>query len=82
MSSAAAVNPGVSNLLQTLSNIGSPALSSPAVQAALEKAPASDIVQLSAEAMQVEAVDAMFGLSSQTAGTGSDPTAMLLDTFG
>ena len=66
--STATVNPGVSNLLQTLSNINSPVLSSPAVVSALEQAPACDIVQLSAEAMQVEGMDALFGMSDGSGG--------------
>jgi hypothetical protein len=67
------INPAVSDLLQTLSNLNSPALSSPAVVSALEKAPPSDIVQLSAEATELAGVDAMFGISDGSGG--SDGTA-------
>jgi len=63
---SSSLNPGVADLLQTLSNVNSPVTNSPAVVSALEKAPASDIVQLSAEANQLESVDALFGISSPT----------------
>jgi hypothetical protein len=69
MSSVSSVNPGLQSLLQSLSNIGSPVLSSPSVVSALQNAPPSDIVQLSAEATQLEGVDAMFGMSSDSSGT-------------
>ncbi|HTX40070.1 MAG TPA: hypothetical protein VME43_33855 [Bryobacteraceae bacterium] len=65
------MNPGVSDLLQTLSNLNSPVLSSPAVVSALENASPSDIVQLSAEASQLEGVDAMFGISDSSDGSDS-----------
>jgi hypothetical protein len=64
MGSVSTINPGVENLLQTLTNLGSPVVSSPAEVSALEKAPASDIVQLSMEATQLEGVEAMFGMPS------------------
>lgn len=88
--STTAVNPGVSNLLQTLSAIDSPVVSSPAAVTALENAPASDIVEISAEALQVEGVAALFGdsgssspspasalqaLASSTTAAGSGSTA-------
>src|SRR5580658_10275298 len=63
---SSSLNPGVADLLQTLSNVGSPALNSPAVLKALESAPASDIVQLSTEATQLQSVDALFGISATT----------------
>jgi len=59
----------LTNLLQTLSNSGSTISSSPAVLSALEKAPASDIVQLSTAATQLESVDAIFGLSYGSSNT-------------
>jgi hypothetical protein len=74
---SASMNPGVSDLLQTLSNFNSPVLSSPAVTAALEKASPSDIVQLSAEATQLENVDAMFGLADSSGGSGDGLTSAL-----
>jgi hypothetical protein len=61
---SSSLNPGVADLLQTLSNLGSPTLNSSAVKSALEKAPASDIVQLSSEATQLQNVDAMFGIGT------------------
>lgn len=62
--SSTAVNPGVSDLLQTLSTLNSPVLSSPKVVTALENAPAADIVKLSTEATQLENVETMFGMTS------------------
>jgi len=73
------INPGVSELLQTLSSLNSPALSSPAVVSALEKAPPSDIVQLSAAAAELAGVDAMFGVSDGAGG--SDGTNSLMSAL-
>jgi hypothetical protein len=74
---SASINPGVSDLLQTLSNVGSPVLSSPAVVSALEKASPSDIVQLSTEATQLEGVDAMFGIADGSDSSGSGVSSLL-----
>lgn len=74
MASVSATNPGVADLLQTLSNIDSPVVSSPAAIAALEKAPPTDIVQLSEAAMQLEGLDAMFGIQNGSNATGSEAT--------
>jgi hypothetical protein len=74
---SSSLNPGVSELLQTLSNINSPVLSSPAVVSALEKAPESDIVQLSNEALQLQSVDTMFGISNGSSSSGSDMSSLL-----
>jgi phage tail protein X len=72
MSAVASVNPGLADLLQTLSSLNSPVLSSSRVTSALEKAPAADIVQLSIAATQLEGVDAMFGISNgSNAGANS-----------
>src|SRR5271157_3958033 len=72
MGSVSSANPGLQNLLQTLSNLNSPVLSSPVVTSALETAPPADIVQLSMAATQLEGVDAMFGISNgPTANTNS-----------
>jgi hypothetical protein len=60
------ISTSVSNLLQTLSAIDPGAVSNPAVAAALQKAPASDIVQLSTAAAQLQNVDALFGTSDTT----------------
>lgn len=64
MGSVPAVNAGLSDLLQTLSNVNSPVLSSKAAVSALESAPPSDIVQLSEAAIQLEGVDAIFGVAN------------------
>ena len=69
---SSSLNPGVADLLQSLTNVNSPVASSPTLVSALEKAPASDIVQLSAEATQLESVDALFGISSPTASSVSN----------
>ena len=53
VASAASTNPGLTNLLQSLTQIGSPLASSPQVLAALQKAPPADIAELSAEAIQL-----------------------------
>lgn len=69
-----ATNNGLSDLLQTLTNENSPllsTLSSPNIQQALESAPASDIVEISAQAQQLQSVDELFGISN-TASTQSD----------
>ena len=73
MSSASSVNPGVQSLLQTLSNVNSPVLSSSKVVSALDTAPASDIVQLSAAATQLENMDALFGVSDGSSASTSSP---------
>jgi hypothetical protein len=60
---------GLTDLLQTLTNENSPllsTLSSPAIQTALENAPASDIVEISDQAMQLQATDALFGITSSS----------------
>jgi len=62
-------NNGLADLLQNLTNENSPllsTLSSPKVQAALENAPASDIVQISDQALQLQATDALLGISNPT----------------
>jgi hypothetical protein len=69
---SSSLNPGVADLLQSLTNVNSPVMNSPAVVSALEKAPASDIVQLSAEATQLEGVDALFGISGTSATSNTD----------
>jgi hypothetical protein len=64
-------------LLQNLSNAGSTIASSPAVLSALEKAPTSDIVQLSTAATQLESVDALFGISNGSSTSTPTPLANL-----
>jgi hypothetical protein len=79
MGSVASTNSGLSDLLQTLSNENSPllsTLSSPTVEAALEKAPASDIAEISVEAQQLQIADAIFGDASTAAsGTSTSGTS-------
>jgi hypothetical protein len=72
--STGSTNNGLSDLLQTLTNDNSPllsTLSSPTVEAALENAPASDIVQISDEAQQLQTAAALFGISN-TSSTSAD----------
>jgi hypothetical protein len=71
MGSVSSLNPGVADLLQTLTNLKSPVMSSQASVTALEKAPPADIVQLSTAANQLASVDAMFGISSSSSATGT-----------
>jgi hypothetical protein len=68
---SSSLNPGVADLLQTLTNVNSPVLNSKSVVSALEKAPPSDIVQLSAEATQLQSVDALFGISASSSSSTS-----------
>jgi hypothetical protein len=82
--SAGSSNNGLSDLMQTLTNENSPllsTLSSPSVQSALENAPLSDIVEISEQALQLQSVDALFGLSS-TANTSSDSLFTALADIG
>ncbi|HTC89005.1 MAG TPA: hypothetical protein VK686_11945 [Bryobacteraceae bacterium] len=76
MGSVASTNPlasnnnnGLADLLQNLTNENSPllsTLSSPTVQAALQNAPASDIAEISDQALQLQATDALLGISNPT----------------
>ena len=71
---ANSTNNGLADLLQNLTTDNSPllsTLSSPSVQAALENAPASDIVQISSEAQQLQTADALFGISN-TSNSATD----------
>jgi hypothetical protein len=72
MGSVATTSNGLSDLLQTLTNEKSPllpTLTSPKIEAALENAPASDIVKISDEAVQLQNAEALFG----TPSTASSP---------
>jgi hypothetical protein len=72
--SAGSSNNGLSDLLQTLTAENSPllsTLSSPSIQTALENAPTSDIVEISEQAMQLQATDALFGISNSSDDTSS-----------
>ena len=77
MGSVSSLNPGVADLLQTLSNVNSPVLSSPAVVSALENAPTSDIVQLSQSATQLQNVDMLFGLPNSAAQSSTNSISSL-----
>lgn len=64
MGSVASVNPGVGDLLQALYNNNSslsPVLSPSAVEAALQAASPTDLVQLSAQARQLQQTADLFG---------------------
>jgi hypothetical protein len=77
MGSVSSLNPGVANLLQTLSNVNSPVLSSPAAVSALESAPANDIVQMSMSATELENVDTLFGISNSASdGSGTNLSSL------
>jgi len=69
---SSSLNPGVADLLQTLTNVNSPILNSQSTVNALEKASPADIVQLSAEATQLEGVDALFGISAPSNSQASN----------
>ena len=75
MGTTSSVNLGVANLLQDLTNVGSPLASSPTAVAALEKASPSDIVQLSAEASQLQGLDVLFGQNTATTATANQSAA-------
>lgn len=68
----ASTSNGLSDLMQSLTSDNSPllsALSTPSVEAALEKAPASDIVQISDAALQLQTTDALFGISDTSSSS-------------
>jgi hypothetical protein len=74
------INPGLADVLNILSNSASTALSSllssSKVQSALQNASPADLVQLSDQALQLQAVDSLFGNpdTSQTVGLfGASP---------
>lgn len=77
MGTVSSLNPGVSGLLQSLSDLNSPVLSSKAAVSALEKAPSADIVQLSRAVNQLKNVDAIFGISESSASSSSSLLAAL-----
>jgi len=78
VASVAPTNPGLTNLLQSLTQIGSPLASSPQVVSALQKASPADIAELSAEAIQLQGVDALFGSidSNSTDSSVTDPNSI------
>ena len=77
MGSVGSVNPGIGDLLQSLYNNGaslSPVLSSSAVESALQTASPADLVQLSAQALQLQQTADLFGTydpASQISGPGA-----------
>lgn len=75
---SSSINPALADLFQTLANVNSPALTSPAVTQALEKASPGDIVQLSMAANQLESVDAMFGVTDGSTNTSDNSMNNLL----
>ena len=80
MGSVASTSNGLSDLMQTLTNENSPllpTLSSPKIEAALENAPASDIVQISDEAIQLQNAEALFGAPN----TASSPIEALFGAY-
>lgn len=66
MGTVSSTNPGLANLLQTLSNVDSPLLSSQSTLSAIENSSPADIVKLSDAATQLQEVGAIFGDGSQT----------------
>lgn len=81
MGSASSINPGVANLLQTLSGVDSTVLSSPKTVSALENAPPADIVQLSDDATQLATVNALFGLPNSASDTSDTSVNNLLESL-
>jgi hypothetical protein len=77
VSTVSSTNTIVANLLQTLSNAGSPVASSPALVSALDKSSPADIVKLSTDAAQLESVDAIFGISGGSSTATSTPLSNL-----
>ena len=76
MGSVSSTNPGVADLLQTLSKVGSPLASSSKDVSALEKASPADLVQLSTAAMQLENVDTLFGGTTGANAGGTSGTSL------
>lgn len=74
MSTSGLGSSGIASLLQTLSNEGVPSLSSANVKAALEKAPAKDIVALSVAASKLQGIGQLFG-NSESSQTSNDPVS-------
>jgi hypothetical protein len=78
---SAVANPGLADVLNILSNSASPALSSllssSKVQSALQNASPADLVQLSDQALQLQAVDSLFGTSDSGPSSTPDPNATL-----
>jgi hypothetical protein len=71
MGSVSSANSGITTLLQTLTNLNSPVMSSKATVSALESASPSDIVSLSDAATQLQGVSELFGLSGGSSTSSS-----------
>jgi hypothetical protein len=83
MGSVGAVNPGVGDLLQALYSSNSslsPVLQSSGVEAAIQTASPVDLVQLSAQALQLQQTADLFG-SYDPASQISGPGATLLQSL-
>lgn len=84
MSAVSSVNPGITGLSELLSSAGSAtvssALSTTAVQSALQDAPTGDIVQLSDQALRLQEAGSLFGLPSSSSSTAS-PESLLLQAL-
>jgi hypothetical protein len=84
MSSIAAANSGITDLIQALSKTGSASvsstLSSPEVQSALQNAAPGDVVRLSLAAQQLQEVNGLFG-SNNASQTTATPDSLLLQAL-
>jgi hypothetical protein len=80
MGSVAGVNPGLADVLQSLTGTAggalSSALASGSVQSALQSSSPSDIVQLSLQAQQLVVANGLFG--APAAPVTTDPATLLL----
>ena len=84
MGSVSSTNPGLANLLQTLSSVDSPLLSSQTALTAIENSSPADIVKLSTAATQLQEVSAIFGDASTTTDSltnGSSTSSALEDAL-
>jgi len=77
MGSVSSTNAGVANLLQMLQDGGSSVLTSSRVTDALQNASASDVVQLSVDAIKSQNMDALFGVTSSSNTNASSLESML-----
>jgi len=81
MSSISSTNPALTNLLQTLTNLNSPIMSSQKAVSALQNASPADIAQLSEEAVQLQNVDLIFGEADGAASNAQSAGASLLSSL-
>jgi hypothetical protein len=84
MSAVPSVNSGVADLTQWLSSTGttsaSSALSSKAVQSALQSASSADLVQLSQQALDLQEASGLFG-NAGSSSTAANPETLLLQAL-